>query len=58
MPPEWREGLRLQDNVTVTPMLAKMMHSMISRINEATKNLPDLSVKSENRHVGLPSAVP
>lgn len=42
LPPEWREGLTLQDNVTVTAGLAQLLHAMIRRMNAASSDLPQL----------------
>lgn len=41
-PPEWREGLVLQDNVTITPELVEVLRAMIGRMNAAARGLPEL----------------
>eukprot|EP00892_Ulva_mutabilis_P001996 jgi/Ulvmu1/11798/UM080_0009.1 len=41
-PPGWREGLALQDNVTVTVDLIATLRVMIRRMNDATRDLPEL----------------
>ncbi|PNW78775.1 hypothetical protein CHLRE_09g389763v5 [Chlamydomonas reinhardtii] len=43
MPPEWSEGITLQDGLGVTKELHGTVVDMISRMNEAIKQLPDLT---------------
>ncbi|KAG2437347.1 hypothetical protein HXX76_006002 [Chlamydomonas incerta] len=43
MPPEWSEGITLQDGLGVTKELHGTVVDMISRMNEAIKVLPDLT---------------
>ena len=42
-PPAWRAGLALQDGKPVTPALVTLLSDMISRMNNATADLPALS---------------
>ena len=43
-PPEWRDGITLQDGVPVTRDLVELLRSMIRRMNEATRDLPIIKV--------------
>jgi hypothetical protein len=43
-PPAWRQGLALQDGVTVTPDLTDILRAMVRRMNEASADLPTLTL--------------
>lgn len=45
MPPEWREGLMLQDNLTISRGLHESIRGMLAQMNKAIDTLPDLTVK-------------
>ncbi|KAG2487203.1 hypothetical protein HYH03_014177 [Edaphochlamys debaryana] len=45
MPPEWKEGIMLQDGLSVTKVLHDTVSAMLRQMNEAIKVLPDLTAE-------------
>ena len=47
MPPEWKEGWKLQDGVVVTRELHDTIASMLRRMNAGIATLPEIAPKSD-----------